>query len=287
MGALRMVALVLLTMSLPLGVGRAADEAVQASGHWEGSGLVFDIAGAYAYPAPVGFDNLPGTRVAISNYEFYTEGINRLFNREQWIVKSFADDQTAVVYLHFDRSGKYVGMSWYFGSGRGCGFCFSTDTRSIVKRSGERLAGTVSHSDEDVSFTVSFDVPIAPSAWGEPLPEDGGEPGKAYLAYLRALDEWDAAALRPFMMPDDQERADQAAAEGVNIAQAFAESFYPQKAKFVRGSVDGDWAQVLVKGESSWGGEAHGEAIMNRVDGTWRMWLDQAEVGDWPDHLRP
>lgn len=287
----RSVARAVGVVSVALVVGGAialADEdPVQATGHWAGSGLEFDIAGAYAYPSPVGIDDEPGVRVAISNYEFFTEGMDRLWDREGWISSSFVDENTAVVYLHFDGAGSYVGMSWYFGSGSGCGLCFSSSTTSTVKRTGERLAGSVRHSDEELTFDVSFDVPIAPTAWGDRLPADGGAPGKAYLAYLHALDEADAAALRPYQLPEDQERADQAAAEGLNIAAIYAESFYPQKARFVRGAVDGEWAQVLVAGESSWGGEAHGEAILQLVDGTWRVWLDRADVGDWPDHLTP
>ncbi|HSL17520.1 MAG TPA: hypothetical protein VLB51_06395 [Methylomirabilota bacterium] len=266
---------------------RAAEPPVQATGRWQGDGVEFAIAGAYAYPARVGSDDRPGVRVAISNAEFVTEGMNRLWDRQGWIVRSFSDDQTAVVFLHFDDAGGYVGMSYSFGPGTGCGFCFSSDTKSSVKRVGDRIAGSLSHKDDELVFEVSFDVPVAPTVWGEPLPADGGEPGKAYLAYLRALDDWDPEALRPHLMPEDQERADQAAAEDLNVAQIYAESFYPQKARFVGGSHDGDWARVLVVGESSWGGAAHGEAIMHRVDGSWRMWLDQAEVGEWPEHLAP
>lgn len=281
----RVLAAVVLAVSSTAGI--AAEEPAQASGRWRDSDVEFNIFGAYAYPAPVGIDDQPGIRVAISNAEFFTEGLDRLWDRQGWIVRSFADEQTAVVMLHFDQNGRYVGSSWSFGSGMGCGFCFSSATRSTVKLVGNRIAGTVSTEDEDLSLEVSFDVPVAPARWGEPLPEDGGEPGRAYLAYLRAIDEWDAAALRPYLMPDDLERADQAAADGLNIAQIYADSFYPQKASFVRGDVEGDWARVLVTGESSWGGAAHGEAIMHRIDGTWRMWLDQAEPGEWPEHLTP
>jgi hypothetical protein len=270
---------------LAAAAGHGSEGPVQASGHWQGRGLEFGLTGAYAYPAPVGSDDRPGVRVAISNAEFVTEGMDRLWDRQGWIVRSFSDDETAVVFLHFDTAGRYVGMSWSFGGG--CGFCFSSSTTSTVKRVGDRIAGAVSHEDDELAFEVSFDIPVAPAEWGEPLPADGGEPGKAYLAYLRALDDWDSAALRPFLMPDDQERVDEATAEGLNIAQIYSESFYPQKARFVGGAVAGDWARVLVVGESSWGGAAHGEAIMSRVDGTWRMWVDQAEVGDWPEHLAP
>jgi hypothetical protein len=244
----RMVVVALLALAASVGLAEEGGDPAQAAGHWLGGDLEFDIVGAYAYPAPTGFDDEPGVRVAISNYEFFTEGMNRLWDREGWINSGFVDEQTAVVFLHFDKAGSYVGMSWYFGAGSGCGFCFSSSTKSTVKRVGERIAGAVSHADEDLSFEVSFDVPIAPATWGEPLPPDGGAPGRAYLAYLHALDELDPTALRPYQMPDDQERADQAAAEGLNIAELYAESFYPQKARFVRGAVDGEWAQVLVDG---------------------------------------
>ena len=45
-----------------------------------------------------------------------------------------ADDESKVVTFEFDADGKYRGLSYYFGPGVGCGFCYDSKVGSTVRR---------------------------------------------------------------------------------------------------------------------------------------------------------
>ena len=108
----------------------AAVETPQASGHFNYSGGSFELAGAYAFPSRVGISDEDGIKVAVSNAGFVSEFIDRSWDREAFIDSKFADDETAVVYLHVSTQGKYLGASWFLGSGHSCGFCSSGSASS-------------------------------------------------------------------------------------------------------------------------------------------------------------
>jgi len=118
--------------------------------------------------------------------------------RQLWIGERFAKKGVGVAWFYFTPKGNYLGLSYYFGSGNGCGLCFSTEVSTTVEINGGRVAGTLAYTDPDgPNFDITFDVPLAPSSYGKPLPADGGEPARVYRAFHQALASRDADAIRP------------------------------------------------------------------------------------------
>ena len=106
---------------------------------------------------------MPGTRVAISNAVFQAEFVDRLWLRERAINRDFVDEETAVAYLDFDAGGAFLGATWYFGPGTGCGFCREAETTSTVAARGGRLAGR-SRGQDDGGIDRHRDEIFGPSS---------------------------------------------------------------------------------------------------------------------------
>ena len=140
--------------------------------------------------------------MAVSNAGFKASSLDAFYDKAGAIHDRFADEDAKVVNFEFDPNGKYTGLSYYFESGDGCGFCYDSKVKSTVKVSGGRLAGTISYKGDDRQFDVTFDVPMPPKSWGDPLPKDGGAPGKAWLAYHAALEARDKKAIYALLDAD-------------------------------------------------------------------------------------
>ncbi|MFN7943542.1 MAG: hypothetical protein U0X73_18255 [Thermoanaerobaculia bacterium] len=247
----------------------AAADTPQAAGKFSGKKWEFETAGAYAYPAKVGMDDEPGIRVAVSNSRFNAEIIDRFWDREFVIDNRFADEQTLVVYFHFGKDGAYKGMTYSFGSGDGCGFCYDGKVRSTVKIAGGRLKGKVAlapQPDEN-SWDIDLDVPVAPSDYGTPLPAGGGEPGTVYATYHKAIVDNDTAALGKVFK---QGIAAKLAEHPDEVARAWREDHPTESYKVTRGFVRGDHALLLVDGATSYS-KVEVEAHLVKEGNAWKI----------------
>jgi hypothetical protein len=276
-----------LVLSLPLIEGAqtatwaaAGEPPRQAEGTVESKGWKFNALGAYAFPAEVGLDDEPGIKVAISNAGFLADVLDRDYDREHMIDTYFADDETLVAYFHFAKNGAYKGVSYYFGSGDGCGFCYDGSVQSAVRVEKGRIHGTLKSAGEpdDLHFDLKFDVPVAPTDYGEPLPAGGGEPGKAYAAVHAAMVAWDYPAAKPYFSEEVQAGYGEHAEE---IVQSFRKDHPDKSYRIVRGFVRGDRALLLVEGETSYS-KVKTEAQMVREKGSWRLASEvlQIRMGD-------
>lgn len=247
----------------------AAEEARQASGKFEGRNWTFEAFGAYAFPAEVGMDDEPGIRVAVSNTGFQTEKLDRYFDREHVIDTFFASAESLVVYFHFAKNGAYRGMTYYFGSGDGCGFCYDGSVQSTVKIEQGRLKGKIklAGKPDENSWDIDLDVPVAPSSFGQPLPAGGGEPGKTYLAFHAALDTGDRAALAPLLPEASQTPFKEHPDEEI---AAYRKDHPEKDLRIVRGWADGDRALLLVHGDTYYG-KVETEVHLIREQGRWRV----------------
>src|SRR5262245_31124586 len=191
--ALLPAALVLATL---LGPATGTPAPGEASGKFADKTWTVPISGAYAFRSKTcGLGEDEVICVAVSNAKFLPDAIDAHYDRQHAINTYFADDETKVVYFEFDDSGKYRGLSYYFESGVGCGFCYDPTVKSTVRTANGRLKGDLSFKDDRREFQIALDVPIPAKTWGEPLPKDGGPPGKAFLAYHDALEKRDKKAL--------------------------------------------------------------------------------------------
>jgi hypothetical protein len=256
----------------------------QASGRFEAKHGWFKVGGAYAFPSRVGADGVPGIKVAISNAEFNADWVNLYWDRETSIAEFFQDEETPVVFLHFAADGSFLGANWFWGSGTGCGYCWSSKAKGKAVFRDGGIGGTVALEGEDTRYDVTFSVPVAPPAPGAEAPADGPA-ARAYLAYHRALSGGAEAALRPLLGPDHRARMDAAKAAGESYAASLAED-HPDSVTVVRAFETGEWAVLLVRSEASWGA-GHGEVQMQREGGAWRFYDEFFRAGDWLEWLRP
>lgn len=255
-------------------------EAPQAAGKFSGKNWEFEASGAYAYPGAVGFDDAAGIRVAVSNASFRAETIDRFWDREYVIDHRFKDEETLVVTFQFAKDGSYQGMTYYFGSGDGCGFCYDGKVASTVKIAGGRLKGKIALAPQpgENSWDIDLDVPVAPSDYGTPLPAGGGEVGAVYAAYHQALEEGDGAALTK-LFPD--EMAAKIAEKTDAFVAAWREDHPGKSYKVIKGFTKGDRALLLIEGETPYY-KADVEAHFVKQAGAWKIddELMQAKLGE-------
>lgn len=244
-------------------------EPPQASGTFSGRDWEFQAVGAYAFPGEVGVEREPGIRLAVSNAVFNAETIDRFWDREYVIANRFADEETLVVTFQFAPDGAYRGMTYSFGEGDGCGFCYDGKAVSTVRVAGGRLVGelTLAPQPGESSWQLAFDVPVAPAEYGEPLPAGGGEVGTAYAAYHAALVTGDQGALAGLFQ---REIAARLAEHGEKVVAAWREDHPTQNYRVVRGFRRGDRALLLIEGETPYFG-VDVEAHLVREDGAWKL----------------
>jgi hypothetical protein len=87
-------------------------------------------------------------------------------------------------------------------------------------------------------------APLPDAKTGEALPQDGGEPGEAYRAYLKAIRDKDIAALRKMAPAPEPEMSDSELRQGVELMAALS----PSDLKITRGYVKGDRAVLYLEG---------------------------------------
>ena len=255
-----------------------------ASGTFEDRKVKLTLAGAYAFrdkSAGTGDDRV--IQVAVSNTKFVPAALDDYFDRQHAINTLFADDESKVVYFELDDSGKYHGLSYYFGPGVGCGYCFDSSVKSTVRAVDGRLKGELSYRGDDRRFQVQLDVPIPPKEWGEALPKDGGEPGKAYLAYHRALEKRDKKTL--YALLDAAERARWEKYNAENKVDEWLDYRWKEEhseltsIRVTGGFVNGERAVVLFDGKNGYIDALHGEAQLRHEGGEWLVGGEMVSVG--------
>jgi hypothetical protein len=193
---MRQVILAVLLCVASAVAAEAGAEKAAARGRFDSGGVAWDVHDAYAFRGKASMGDEDVIVVAITNGGFPREVIDGWWDRKQALEQKFRGDaDTVLVYLEFSPQGEYRGLSYYIGSGNGCGYC-SGGVTSTVKLVGGKLVGGLKYSAEDRVFDVALDVPVASDDHGPALPAGGGDPGKVYLAYHEALKAGDTAGLK-------------------------------------------------------------------------------------------
>lgn len=256
----------------------------RASGTFEDRKWKLDLAGAYAFwdrSSGPGDENV--LRLAVSNAEFEASALDDHYDRAHAIATRFEDAETKVVYFEFDGSGRYLGLSYYFESGVGCGFCYDSSVKSTARLADGRFGGRLAYRGEDRRFDVTFDVPVPPRTWGEALPPGGGAPAAAYLDYAAALATGDPKSIRPHLDDSTRARWDRHAEKG--DLEAYVDYLWDdaharmKEIRITGGYARGDRAVVLFDGSSALIDRLHGEALLRREAGEWRMHTEMVDVG--------
>lgn len=163
-----------------------------------------------------------------------------------------------------DTSGSQSGIGWY--------------TLSLPRNDDKRVEGTFRSNDEgdkqsgryyDLAFAL--DLPGAPDL-GAALPANGGEQGKAYVAYLAALKKGDIDALAKFM---SKERAAELLAhrndKDFKMMFGFIQGQALRDAKYVKGNAKGDGATLEYTGKDGDGNATTSTVTMVREAGAWKI----------------
>jgi len=268
------------------GTAAAAESPAEAtaSGTFLSGRETVQIGGAYAFWAKSESpDEEPVIRLAVSNDRFQAAAFDAFSNPQPLISERFADDETRLVYFEFRQNGAYHGLSYYFGQGDGCGYCYDSSVKSSVKIEEGRLRGSLQFKDERRSFDIQVDVPVPPRDWGKPLPAGAGEIGNAYLAYQKALESRDKKAIYDLIVSSQRDRWKQREAEGKldrHIEYRWEKEHVSLTEPRITGGFQrGDQAVLLVKGKNSYMA-LQGQVALSREEGQWLIRDEIYEAGE-------
>lgn len=146
-------------------------------------------------------------------------------------------------------------------------------TIAIDSTGPEAFAGRIYHSepvkffDDTIQYDFTFSAPLSdPNApIGEALPPDGGEPGKAYLAWVAAVHSGDLAQVKKLVSPDMAgSLEDDDAQDMLEMIAAMT----PTSVKILGGSSDGQTALLEVEGMMD-GEKVHGTITLEKQGDLW------------------
>lgn len=264
------IGVVALSLALASASASGANVPGTASGSFRSQAITMEVKSAIAYRGKSLFDKKDALIVAITNAQM-TDGIADYYDRRLALDKRIKDERTGVVFLEFRPDGVYRGLSYYFASGNGCGFC-SGDVMSSVKLANGKLTGALQDTGKERAMNVTLDLPVLSDDHGTSLAADGGAPGAAYLVYHAALGKRDAAALKRVLSADLRETM--AGAEKKNDVDGFIRWLsreHPDKSvRIAKAYVKGDKALLVITGESS-AGKLAGEAMLLKEGSAWRV----------------
>jgi hypothetical protein len=190
------------------------------------------------------------------------------------------------VAVEFDKSGQIISGSFYSPTFTKMGGSFSAS--GMHKFEGKVTASSVEGKlfmdkqddffDNKYIYSAKFSVPIggpskpAPPAApkGKPLPTDGGEPAKAYRAYLKTIQAGNITQIRNSVTVERSKQvSDKDMKEMIPMLQAMA----PKNLKITGGAVDGDHATLLATSQD--GKELmQGTITMAKETGAWKVELE-------------
>jgi hypothetical protein len=159
-----------------------------------------------------------------------------------------------------------------------------------------RIAGTVSAPEDDFfdnvyAYSAEFDLAVmggaksAPGAKGtaKPAPKaakgtalaaGGGEPGRAYEAYRKAIMDGDLASLRSSVSPELRKDMD---APDFEEMLDFIREMQPRQVTITGGSVEGSTATLLVAAEDE-DGKAAGTITLVREGNSWLLQKEEWKI---------
>jgi hypothetical protein len=140
--------------------------------------------------------------------------------------------------------------------------------------------------DEKYQYNATFDLPVGkpagppppPALKGSPLPGGGGEPGKAYFAYLKNLT---ASDMKAFLGGVSAARAKEASSDP-DFKKLFPllKAMQPSGVKITSGAAGGNHATLLATGKDG-DNVTRGTITMVREGGAWKVereeWKSRSE----------
>jgi hypothetical protein len=249
----------------------AAQEAM-VSGTLVANGATLELPYAYVWPLANGFydDSDPAWKLLFVEHPVAPQDLGGYIADTAWVeigitrTAELGDQPELQVYsqsikLSADAGGNLSGGDY--------------PTLALRQTGPDRFAGRVHHAepqtifDDTFQYDFTFELPLSdPDApVGEPLPADGGEPGRAYLAWVAAIHAGDVAALQALVPAELGEQLD--GEDGREQIEMMRE-LTPTDVTISSGSVDGDTAYLQIEGLLA-GERAPGEITLTRMGEHW------------------
>jgi hypothetical protein len=265
------VAVALLTATMPLGVANAAE----VSGALLANGAQIELRYVYVWAEKEGFYDPadPSWRILFVEREMGQRELGDPIWDAAWVeiavteTSEFGEQPELHVYLQSiklsaDSGGNISGGTYPQIELQGLG--------------SERISGRIYHTEAQEFFddTYSYDFTFSASLSdldapiGDPLPADGGDPGRAYLQWVEAVHSGDLDTLRSVVPPEMEEQLDSISAEEMQEQFEFLQAFTPTDVQILGGSTDGEIAILEIEGMME-GDKVTGEITMTLMGEYW------------------
>lgn len=247
------------------------------SGTLYNDGKATELTSAYAFRMADPFDAAAQiTRVVFSDRSIDAKVIDAATDRDDALDEMLRGATQVEINIQADGNVQNINlqMEGFSGSQSGSGWY----TLDLKHNDAQRIEGSFHSNDEEekqngryFDLRFAFDLPGAVDL-GEALPAGGGDAGKAYLAYLKAMEKGDVDAIARHMV---KQRSDQLLA-GRNDPQfkkmfAFIQGMTLKNPKYVKGNSKGDSATLEYSGVDSDGGPVTSIVSMQREGGAWKL----------------
>ncbi|MGN6519165.1 MAG: hypothetical protein ACTHK2_07055 [Dokdonella sp.] len=240
-------------------------------------GKAIALKHAYAYRMPDPFDKGKQiTRIVFADRPIDAAALADASDRDSAI-----DDQlheATRVDLNLEADGSVQNVNTHIGYSSGSQSGSGWYTVSLKRNDDKRVEGSFRSNDEEdkksgryYDLAFALDLPGAPDL-GPALPANGGEQGKAYLAYLASLRKGDIDAMAKAMT---KTRADELLAHrndaDFKMMFGFIQGQALRDPKYVRGNAKGDRAKLEYTGKDADGNAVTSTVSMLREGGAWKL----------------
>lgn len=158
------------------------------------------------------------------------------------------------------------------------GFNTSGNGEEKISIAGGRIKGSwklppTEFFDDTYEADIRFDLPLVElKDPGKPLAAGGGEPGKAYAAYIAAVVKGDIEAIKTALGESGGWRFSWLESDHDKARALEEEALHkPVKVSVLGGWEDGDRAMLRIEGPGRLGGKYSGRVMMQREGGAWKI----------------
>ena len=260
---------------LALGLAPSSASAGEASGVLVANGVEVELPYVYVWPDEEGIygPDDPSWRILFVERELDERELGDAIWDSAWVeigitrTAEFSDQPQLEIFT----------QSIKFSADANGNISGGADPRFEIEGLGtEQISGRIWHEDTqeffddtfsfDLTFTAALSDPNAPV--GDPLPGDGGEPGRAYLNWVETIHAGDLDALKRIVPEELAEQLETASSDEIAEHIGFLQTFTPTDVRIVGGSSDGEIAILDIEGKMD--GEAvTGEVTMTKTGEFW------------------